>query len=486
LNAAVVPRYFAAQAFLVLVITQALERAIRKLHQPPVVGEILGGIVLGPSVLGRIHGFSDTFFPPGSLSHFSLIANVGLVFFMFFLGLELDVRLMKHQMKVAVPIAASAIAFPFAVGAVSSIWLFDENGRDGEGLAGFTAFILFFGAAMSFTAFPVLASVLQTSGLLTDPLGVLAFSCAAIDDIMAWCVLAFASSFSKAKEPIRGLYTTLLAAAFVAVMIVVVRPLLKRINAWFAVKERVAVLRKHRQATELVTAALASSNPATAVRRSMSSVRRRGPGVGHARSSSTASIAGAALSPARDSLVAAARVASPDGEVKLRPSDGSAGASAAVEDATCSVAAVDRTHSYAAGGATHQAGGVGSPAAVSVVPEGGGSVKVDGPPNAGVDGIGIGDGSGGDDDENENENESERLHEVHLNRGQLTIVFLVLIAAAFVAEGIGIHAFFGAFVAGLVVPKEGRFARDLAPRIEVCVPVLSSCRVSTRARALLQ
>ena len=149
---------------------------------------------------------------------------------MFFLGLELDFRVMRRQLHVAAPIAVAAIAFPFAVGAISSLWLYDVNDQDE---AGRTAFVLFFGkrvfgvalslrsahslrvvaagpgpavprdcdvgtlctlpfhpldagAAMSFTAFPVLASILQTARLLRDPLGVLAISCAAIDDITAW------------------------------------------------------------------------------------------------------------------------------------------------------------------------------------------------------------------------------------------------------------------------------------------------------------
>ena len=213
---------FLIQVILVLVFTRALGRLIRRFHQPSVVGEILGGIILGPSVLGRISWWSPTFFPTFSLPYFALVANLGLILFMFFIGMEVDATQMKHGLRVAAPIAMAAIIFPFATGAVAALWLYQVNANG----VNFISFILFFAASMSFTAFPVLASILHTFKLLEHPVGVLAFASAAINDVAAWCVLAVASAFVTSNNPIYGLYTTLIAVAFALFMFFIVRPLL--------------------------------------------------------------------------------------------------------------------------------------------------------------------------------------------------------------------------------------------------------------------
>ena len=212
------------QVFIVLVVTRILGRLLKFIRQPAVIGEIIGGIVLGPSVLGRIPGWSDAIFPKWSLTQFVLVAQIGLIFFMFFLGMELDPNLMKRQVKKAAPIAFAAVLFPFGLGAAFSVWMYDVYATSEVNRL---AFILFFGAAMSFTAFPVLAAILKEHKLLSDPLGVLAFSCAAIDDITAWCVLAVATAFSVSAAPENGAYTTLISAAYVAVMLLIVKPVMR-------------------------------------------------------------------------------------------------------------------------------------------------------------------------------------------------------------------------------------------------------------------
>jgi Kef-type K+ transport system membrane component KefB len=346
----------ALQCMLVLIATRVLGRAIKKLRQPKVIGEILGGIVLGPSVLGRIDGWTDTFFPPSTLSHFALVANVGLIFFMFFMGLELDPALMRRQLKLGAPIALAAIVTPFCMGVASSFWLYDVNDRFE---AGKTAFVLFFGAAMSFTAFPVLASVLQANNLLSDPLGMLAFSCAAIDDVLAWCVLAFASSFAISNKPLNGLYTTLISVLYVCVMVFVVRPLLRKLD--------LAVVRSRRAILE-----------------------RRA----HASGSGAHAAVGDAAA----------------GDVERKESD----AVPPPHVAAPHVAAPHVAAPHVAAASSHA--------------------------------------------------------EVPLSRTQVTFIFLVLVLSAYITESIGIHAFFGAFLAGIIVPKDtSTFAHQLAPRIEVVV-----------------
>ena len=228
-----------SQVFIVLVVTRILGRVLKFVQQPAVIGEIIGGIILGPSVLGRANGWTAAIFPKESLGQFVLVAQIGLIFFMFFLGMELDPNLMKRQAKVAAPIAVSAVLFPFGVGAALSVWMYNRYATHDVNML---SFILFFGAAMSFTAFPVLAAILKENKLLSDPMGVLAFSCAAIDDITAWCVLAFATSFSVSSAPEFGVYTSLIAAGYVAIMLLVIKPLMRwaydRLKQRHAAQER--------------------------------------------------------------------------------------------------------------------------------------------------------------------------------------------------------------------------------------------------------
>ncbi|KAK9803030.1 hypothetical protein WJX72_007239 [[Myrmecia] bisecta] len=209
-------------------------------------GEIVAGIILGPSCLGRIKGYSQAIWPTAvtltngkkydSLQTFNVVANVGLIFFMFLMGMELDRSLLRRKWKHSVPIAVSAILFPFGVGVASSLWMYDVN-KEGAAIGwgpDKTAFTLFAGSSMSFTAFPVLAAILTSLNLLNSEVGLQAMSCAAIDDVLAWSTLAIASSFSKSGSPVDGLYTCLLAALYVAAMCFLVRPVLVWSHAWLA------------------------------------------------------------------------------------------------------------------------------------------------------------------------------------------------------------------------------------------------------------
>eukprot|EP00899_Mesostigma_viride_P019169 jgi/Mesvir1/27253/Mv07093-RA.3 len=209
------------------------------------MGEILAGIVLGPSVLGRIPGFTDVVFPTAAHIHgaeypydstvtFGVIANAGLIFFMFLMGLELDRGLLRKHVKASFPIAVSALAVPFCVGIGAAVWLMDindENQPDTWVSPSKTAFLLFVGASMTFTAFPVLAAILSAAKLMHRPIGVLAMSVAAIQDIVAWCILAISSSFAKSGSPINGVYTLVLAVTYVLVMVLPIRVALQIIHA---------------------------------------------------------------------------------------------------------------------------------------------------------------------------------------------------------------------------------------------------------------
>jgi len=180
----------------------------------------------GPSALGQIPGFSKTIFPPESLGALSLFASIGLIFFMFFLGLEVEPKSIIAALRSSILIAVSSILVPFICGSLLSIWLYNIEDTD----ASFTVFLLFLGTALSFTAFPVLARVLTTSDLLFSPVGVQALSCAAVDDLLAWCTLACTLSYANGGGIAAGLYIAFIATGFILFLVFPVRMLFTKIH----------------------------------------------------------------------------------------------------------------------------------------------------------------------------------------------------------------------------------------------------------------
>ena len=208
--------------------------AISKIGQPRVHGEILAGILLGPSLLGllwpRALGF---LFPAEIIGALKVLAQVGLVLFMFMIGLELDLRRVRGQGHKAVVISQASILAPVLLGAALAVWLY---GRFGGGV-GRLGFALFFGAAMAITAFPVLARVLQETGLSRSRIGPLTITCAAVNDVMAWCILAVVLAIVRSSGAGAAVRTVGLSVAFVVGMLAVARPALARIGTiplWFA------------------------------------------------------------------------------------------------------------------------------------------------------------------------------------------------------------------------------------------------------------
>lgn len=160
-----------------------------------VIGEIIAGVVLGPSVLGYIPGFSDTLFPADSLENLTLFSSVGLCFFMFFLGLEVDPVFMMQSWRTTIPIALTSMSIPFGVGCAVATWLWGLE-TSTEQPANKLAFMLFIGVVFAFSAFPVLARILDASRLITSPVGIQALGLAAVEDVTAWCVLALIISYA--------------------------------------------------------------------------------------------------------------------------------------------------------------------------------------------------------------------------------------------------------------------------------------------------
>jgi Kef-type K+ transport system membrane component KefB len=210
----------------VVVASRLLGLAFRYLRQPPVIGEVIAGIALGPSLLGSIApGASAYLLPPGVAPYLGIIAQIGVVLFMFLVGLELDTSLLRKKTHSTIAISHASIVAPFVLGSAIALWLYPKLSTSD---VPFGVFALFMGVSMSVTAFPVLARILTDRGMSKTRLGVIAISCAAIDDVTAWCLLAFVVSVAK-SELDGAVVTIALTVCYVAFMLVVARPLLARL-----------------------------------------------------------------------------------------------------------------------------------------------------------------------------------------------------------------------------------------------------------------
>lgn len=207
------------------------------IRQPGVIGEIVAGIVLGPSVLGFF--FPDAFhflFPVSSLTNLELLSQVGLVLFMFVIGMELDFSILKNKINETLVISHAGILVPFFLGILSSYWIYEEYASS---QTSFMPFSLFIGISMSITAFPVLARIIQERNITKTPLGTLVIASAANDDVTAWCLLAVVIAIVKAGTFASALYAVGLAIVYIAVMFLLVRPFLKKVGEVYANQEAI-------------------------------------------------------------------------------------------------------------------------------------------------------------------------------------------------------------------------------------------------------
>jgi len=212
------------QMSIVLLVSVAAGRVARILGQARVIGEIFGGIVIGPSILGRIAPQLFTrLFPPTSFSALESLSTVGLILFLFIVGTELNLEHLAQQKTTALFSSVASIFLPFSL-AIASAPLF--HARFSPNGVGRVPFALFLGVSMSITAFPVLARILEERNLQTSPLGATALLCAALDDVAAWLLLAVAMTFIAVNGSEVGLYMRLLwLGIYVAGMFFIVRPL---------------------------------------------------------------------------------------------------------------------------------------------------------------------------------------------------------------------------------------------------------------------
>ena len=197
----------------------------RWMHQPPVIGEVVAGILLGPSLLGRVFPAASAYvFPAQIVPHLEVLSQIGIILFMFVVGLDLDTGLLRRNSRASIAISHASIIVPFLMGAGAATWMYERYA--GTGIS-FVVFAMFFGVSLSVTAFPVLARILTDRGMQRSELGVLALTCAAVDDVTAWCLLALLVSVAGAEAG-RALITVGLTIAFI-VMLLLLRPLLVRL-----------------------------------------------------------------------------------------------------------------------------------------------------------------------------------------------------------------------------------------------------------------
>ena len=217
-----------AQIVTIIIAARIMGWICIKIKQPVVIGEMLAGIILGPSLLGLYFPeFSHTLFPVESLSNLQFLSQIGLILFMFIIGMELDLNVLRNKAHDAVVISHASIVIPFTLGISLAYFLYLFHPPTN---VEFLSYSLFIGISMSITAFPVLARIIQERGLQKSKLGAMAITCAAADDITAWCILAVVIAIVKAGDFASALYTIGLAVAYVLIMIKIVRPFLMRVG----------------------------------------------------------------------------------------------------------------------------------------------------------------------------------------------------------------------------------------------------------------
>lgn len=219
------------QMLVIITASRLVGGLFTKVGQPAVVGEMAAGILLGPSLFGLLAPELFQFvFPATSLGTLKLLSQIGVCLFMFTVGMELEVGQVKSKAHTAVVVSHAGIVIPYFLGVILAYFLYESLARPG---ATFMAFALFMGISMSITAFPVLARILQERGLSKTYLGVTAITCAAVDDVTAWCILAFVVAIAGSTSIAASAFSLSLVLVFIAVMWWVVRPGLPR---WIGIR----------------------------------------------------------------------------------------------------------------------------------------------------------------------------------------------------------------------------------------------------------
>lgn len=226
-----------AQIVTIILVARFFGWICRKIGQPTVIGEMLAGIALGPSLFGTYFPeLFGTLFPKESIVNLKFLSQIGLILFMFVVGMELDLKILRTKVKEAFIISHTSIIVSYALGLGLAFFLYQEFAPNG---VHFMSFGLFLGVAMSIAAFPVLARIVQERGLNKTKLGSLVITCAAIDDITAWCLLAGVIAIVKAGSVASSLYIIAMAVVYIGLMLGLVRPFLKHVGELYDSAEKI-------------------------------------------------------------------------------------------------------------------------------------------------------------------------------------------------------------------------------------------------------
>jgi len=223
------------QILIILAVCRMVGSLFKKIGQPTVIGEILAGIILGPSLLGSL--FPDIYaflFPEESFSNIQILSQIGLILFMFTIGMELDMKEVRKRWQDTLLISHAGTIVPFVLGMVVAYFIYAQYASEHTP---FLSFALFIGIALSITAFPVLARIIQERGLTRSHLGTISLASAANGDITAWCLLAAIVAYAQAGTMQSALYNVLFSALYALLMLFVVRPVLKIVGNLYHNKE---------------------------------------------------------------------------------------------------------------------------------------------------------------------------------------------------------------------------------------------------------
>ncbi|KAK6425750.1 hypothetical protein LTR95_016205 [Oleoguttula sp. CCFEE 5521] len=216
---------FIIQAGIIILFCRLLHYPLSLIRQPRVIAEVIGGILLGPSVMGRIPGFTNAIFPTASLPNLNLVANLGLVLFLFLVGLEVDLRYLVSNWRPAVSVGALGMALPFGLGCAIAYGLFNEfKDEPGTVPISFGTYMLFIGVAMAITAFPVLCRILTELKLLSTPVGIIVLSAGVSNDVVGWVLLALCVALVNAGSGLTALWVLLTCVGYVLFLVFAVRP----------------------------------------------------------------------------------------------------------------------------------------------------------------------------------------------------------------------------------------------------------------------
>ncbi|MEG4572067.1 cation:proton antiporter [Microcoleus sp. N3A4] len=223
-----IPILVLLEVLIVIALSRLVGLGFRAIKQPQVIGEIVAGIMLGPSLFGLVApDLATALFPAEAVPFLNVLSEVGLIFFMFLIGLELNPKYLKSNLDIAILTSHVSILVPFSLGSLLALLLYPIVSNNS---VSFTAFALFLGAAMSITAFPVLARIITEHNLQNTKLGTLALTCAAVDDVTAWCLLAVAIAVTRTNSMLGALPTIIESLIYIAFMLTVVRWFLQRLS----------------------------------------------------------------------------------------------------------------------------------------------------------------------------------------------------------------------------------------------------------------